>query len=59
MPTPVEEALKKVARSKGMTGERAGHFVYGTMTNMQKKGEIDPWRTLKNRVKAKRALSRG
>lgn len=56
MPTAVEDALKKAGRAKGMSGDRLGHFVYGTMTNMQKKGEIDPWRKLKTKIKAKRAL---
>ncbi len=52
MPEKVENALRKVARkfiAKGkLRGKGAiGHFVYGTMTNMQKRGEIPKWRKLK------------
>ena len=34
MPAALERALQKAARKKGYSGERAGNFVYGTMTNM-------------------------
>lgn len=37
MPKKVEKALKKAARKKGMKGERADAFVYGTMKNMEKR----------------------
>lgn len=35
MPVAMERALKKAARKKGLKGERADRFVYGTM---RKKG---------------------
>jgi hypothetical protein len=47
MPKDLERALIKAAAKKGYKGKRAKHFVYGTMTNMQEKGEISPWRKLK------------
>jgi len=56
MPKAVEDALKKAGRAKGYSGERLGHFVYGTMTNMQKKGEVDEWRPLKKKLAARKAL---
>jgi len=31
MPKAMEEALKKQAKKKGMSKEKAGAFVYGTM----------------------------
>lgn len=37
MPEKVKKALKKVAKKKGMKGERADAFVYGTMANMKKR----------------------
>lgn len=58
MPKAVEEALDKAASKLGKMGklkrkkgeslsEAKEHFKFGTMTNMQKKGSIPPWRTLK------------
>ena len=47
MPKALEAALMKQAKKKGFSKKRAGAMVYGTMTNMQKKGEIEPWRKLK------------
>ena len=47
MPKAVEEALMKAAKKRGMKGKRAKHFIYGTLTNMQKAGSIEPWRKLK------------
>lgn len=35
MPKEMEEALKKEARKKGLTGKRANAYIYGTM---RKKG---------------------
>jgi hypothetical protein len=50
MPKALEAALgrayEKGKRKKKIHGDKDS-FVYGTMTNMQKKGEIAPWRTLK------------
>jgi hypothetical protein len=40
MPRAVELALKRAGRKKGYMGKRLEDFVYGTMTNMMKKGEI-------------------
>lgn len=37
MPKKVEKALKKAAKKRGMKGERADAFVYGTMKNMEKR----------------------
>lgn len=31
MPKKLERELKKQAKKKGLTGERAGAYVYGTM----------------------------
>ena len=31
MPKKMEKALKKTAKAKGLTGERADAYVYGTM----------------------------
>ncbi len=58
MPLPVEDALKKVAARQGLSGEKAGNFVFGTMTNMQKRGSIVPWRTLKPTPSVEGGLSR-
>lgn len=49
MPKAVEDALMKVGRKKGMSGDRLQSFVFATMTNMQKKGSIEPWRKLKKK----------
>jgi hypothetical protein len=34
VPAALEAKLKAEAAAKGYTGERAAHFVYGTMNNM-------------------------
>ena len=34
MPRFLEDKLKREAASKGMTGERASHYVFGAMNNM-------------------------
>jgi len=58
MPNKVEDALGRVAskyakqgklkRKKGDSLEQAkDRFLYGTMTNLQKRGSIAPWRKLK------------
>lgn len=48
MPQAVESALRKVAAKHASWGKkRQDAFVYGTMTNMQKRGEIAPWRKFK------------
>jgi hypothetical protein len=45
MPKAMEKALKKEAKKKGLTGERADRYVYGTMRktgwvpSTQKKGK--------------------
>ena len=49
MPKELEEALMKSFSKKGakLHGKDKKSMVYATMTNMQKKGEISPWRKLK------------
>ena len=49
MPKALEEALKKAYSKPGakLHGKDAKSMVYATMTDMQKKGEIAPWRKLK------------
>lgn len=50
MPKALEEALARAFNKRKKAGKvkgDKGSFVYGTMTNMQKKGEIAPWRKLK------------
>jgi hypothetical protein len=47
MPKKLEAELKKEAGKKGVKDKEA--YVYGTMTNLQKKGAIPPWRKLKKR----------
>ena len=49
MPKQLEQALLKAFSKKGakLHGKDKKSMVYATMTNMQKKGEIAPWRTLK------------
>lgn len=37
MPKKMEKALKKKANEKGLKGDRAGAYVYGTMEKMSKK----------------------
>jgi hypothetical protein len=49
MPKALEDALKKAYSKPGakLHGKTRKEMVYATMTNMQKKGEIAPWRKLK------------
>lgn len=49
MPRAVEEALIRAFKRKGAKkyGKSAKEMTYATLTNMQKKGEIEPWRKLK------------
>lgn len=37
MPKKVENALKKEATKKGLTGERKNAYVYGTLAKIDKK----------------------
>ena len=37
MPKKIEEKLKKMAKKKGLTKERFGAYVYGTMSKIEKK----------------------
>lgn len=48
MPKPLEDALLKAFSKPGAKtyGKDKKSMVYATMTNMQKKGEIAPWRKL-------------
>jgi hypothetical protein len=41
MPEAVEAALRKAGRKKGYKAKRLEDFVYGTMTEMSKRGEIN------------------
>ena len=34
MPAFLEKALQKSATKKGYTGERAAHYIYGSMNNL-------------------------
>jgi len=49
MPKALEDALTKAYSKKGakLHGKSKKSMVFATMTNMQKRGEIAPWRTLK------------
>lgn len=52
MPEDLKKELRKVARKYVSKGKLRGkgavdRFVYGTMTNMQKRGEIPKWRRLR------------
>ena len=47
MPKELEDKLRKQGKKKGYEGDRLAHFIYGTMTMLQKKGSIDPWRKIK------------
>lgn len=38
MPKEMEAKLKREAKSKGLTGEQADAYVYGTMNKLKKKG---------------------
>lgn len=44
MPKAVEAALKKAGKKKGLKGDELANFIYGTMTNMAKKGQIKKWK---------------
>ena len=48
MPKPLEDALLKAFSKPGAKtyGKTPKEMEYATMTNMQKKGEIAPWRKL-------------
>lgn len=37
MPKELEDKLKREAAAKGYTGERADHYVYGSLTNIEKR----------------------
>ena len=37
MPKKLENKLKKLAKKKGLTKERFGAYVYGTMNKIEKK----------------------
>lgn len=37
MPRAVHRALTRAGKKKGYRGERLRHFVFGTMTNMEKR----------------------
>ena len=37
MPRKLEQKLRKQARKKGYKGIRADDYIYGTMTNIEKK----------------------
>lgn len=39
MPKSMEEALKKEAKKKGLSGSRYGAYVYGTMNKLKAKKE--------------------
>ena len=39
MPKALEKKLKKTAKKKGLKGERANAYVYGTMENIKKKSK--------------------
>ena len=49
MPKALEDALMKAFSKKKAKkyGKTAKEMTYATMTNMQKKGSIAPWRKLK------------
>jgi len=49
MPRELEQALMKSFSKKKakLHGKSKKSMVFATMTNMQKKGEIEPWRKLK------------
>lgn len=49
MPKALEDALMKAFSKKKAKkyGKTAKEMTYATMTNMQKKGDIAPWRKLK------------
>jgi len=57
MPKALEKRLMaaadKMAKKGKLSGTKEG-FVYGTMTNMMKKGSIEPWRKLKAKGHASR-----
>lgn len=36
MPKNIENALKKLAKKKGLTGKRKDAYVYGTMNKIEK-----------------------
>lgn len=63
MPSDVERRLREVAAKYAKKGklkrrpndsleETKERFIFGTMTNMQKKGSIPSWRTLKRGSKS-------
>lgn len=39
MPVKMEKALKREAAKKGLTGKRAGAYVYGTLAKVAPKGK--------------------
>lgn len=49
MPKAVEEALMKAFSKRGakLHGKNKKSMVYATMTRMQERGSIAPWRKLK------------
>ena len=52
MPKPLEDALLKAFNKPGakLHGKTPSSMAYATMTDMQKKGEIAPWRKLKGKT---------
>ena len=52
MPKKMEQALKRQARKKGLTGKRADAYVYGTMR--KKAG----WKPKRERANAKKTTSK-
>lgn len=48
MPKKMEKALRKKAREKGLTGDRADAYVYGTMQ------EKTDWKPKRKRKKSKK-----
>ena len=49
MPKALEDALMKAYSKKGakLHGKDKKSMVYATMTNLQRRGSIEPWRKLK------------
>jgi len=57
MPEGIEREIRKSASSKGMTGDRADHYVYGTMQNlgfMRGRATTDKGQAAERRLKAHR-----
>lgn len=44
MPKAIEDKLKKEAAKQGLTGKDAAAYVYGTLTNIEKKAGKKKWK---------------